>query len=121
VNLNPNVPVGVFWTSALLLFLGSVTLLGSLLPPRDAESIGVSVASILLITTAILILRNHKWALSFAFTSASLMTLGLAYEFIHHIPFTWQRVGRFILLVTMYWTAYLWYRKWRLAEEKQVV
>jgi hypothetical protein len=121
MNLNLDVPAGVFWTSILLFFLGSMTLVGSLLRPRDVKSLAIAMGSILLITTAVSILRNHRWALSFAFTSASLLTIGLAYDALHHVPFTWQGVGRFILLAALYWTACLWYRKWRRTEDKAVV
>lgn len=120
MNLNPDVPAGVFWTSISLFLLGSMTLVCSLLLRRDAKSIAIAVGSILLITTAISILRNHKWALSFAFTCASVLTIGVAYDALRDVPPSWHGIGRFILLAALYWTAYFWYRKWRRAEDKAI-
>jgi hypothetical protein len=107
------VPAGVFWTSLFLLVMGSLALVGSLLPARDSKAIVTATGSLLLIGTAILVLRNHKWALSFAVASASLLTIGVACDTLYGIQFSWRGIGRFVLLATLYWTACLWYRKWR--------
>jgi len=81
----------------------------------------LAIGSILQTSTAILILRNHKWALPFAFATASLLTVGVAYDAWHYFQFSWRGVGRFLLLATLYWAAYLWYRKWRRTEDQAIV
>jgi hypothetical protein len=121
--MNPKsyVPAGVFWTSIFLLAVGFLTVVGSLIPPRDSKSIGIAIGSLLLMWTAILILRNHKMALTFAFASAALLTIGVAYDAWRFSQFSWRGIGRLLVLTTLYWTVYLMYRKWWQREDKIVM
>ena len=120
MNPKSDIPAGVFWASIFLLTFGFLTSVGYLLPPSEPKSIGIFIGALLVMWTAILILRNHKWALAFAFISASFLTIGVAYDALHTSQFSWRGIGRFFLLVSLYWATYLWYRKWRRTENKEV-
>jgi hypothetical protein len=121
MNSKSHIPDGVVWAAIFLLLVGAAALVSSFIAPRNASSIVVAIGSILLMSTAILILRNHKWALPFAFATASLLTVGVAYDALRHFQLAWPGVGRFLLLAALYWSAFLWYRKWRRAEDKAFV
>jgi hypothetical protein len=113
------VPAGVIFISFLLLIYGILGVIGCFLIRGDKWLPYYVIKSVLFIITAILTLINHKWALYFAFLSATFLTIDgalqyslLSDDFRLSIPATAQ-VVRFFINSALNWTAYIWYRKWR--------
>jgi hypothetical protein len=111
-------PPDVVLVSLLLLIYGIVGLAGCFFLPRDATLPYYVVRSIAFIIAAVLMLLNHGWTLSFAFLSAVFLTIdaALQYSLLHDLrlsilPMT--QAIRFLVNTALNWTAYLWYRKWK--------
>ncbi len=111
-------PAGVLTISLFVLVVGVLGLVGAFFPPRDAKSIYGAAESIILTSTAILVLCNHKWAVMFAFLAAASLTVGSVFDYplLRHFSFSIPAISqamRFLFHATLYWVAYIWYKKWR--------
>ena len=111
------IPAGVEFFSLLLLLYGTLELVGCFLLPRNALLLGYIAVPILLISTAILVLFNHKWAIRFVLLVTIAATLGFVRDFwSQNFGFSSRTIWlalRMLFLVGLYWYAYLWYRNWR--------
>src|SRR5271169_5401486 len=75
------VPAGVEFFSLLLLLYGVLEFIGCFFAPRNILLLGYIAIAILMISTAILVLFNHKWALHFVLLVTIGATLGFARYF----------------------------------------
>jgi hypothetical protein len=74
--------------------------------------------AVLWFVTSLLIWRDHKWALEFAFALTCLMTLEVIYSFYPHqiLPLSPQLLLQILKLaagVGIWWAGFFWYRRWR--------
>jgi hypothetical protein len=111
------VPTGVEFFSLLLLLYGVLEFIGCFFMPRNILLLGYIAIAILLTSTPILVLFNHKWALHFVLLVTIAATLDSARDFwLQNFGFSTHTIWlaiRLLLLIGLYWGAYVWYRNWR--------
>jgi hypothetical protein len=113
------IPTGLRVVAVLLLIDGLLALFGCLFSEGQAlERLYGAIGCIVLITTSILILLNHKMALLFSFLCAVLLTIDATSQFVslHTLSSSahgvWQ-AARTLFNIALYWVVFLWFREWR--------
>jgi hypothetical protein len=110
------IPAGVEFFSLLLLLYGILEFAACFLPPRNIFLLGYMALAILLISTAALVLFNHRWARNFVLLVTIATTVGIVRDFWHqNFGFSGQTIWLTLrmVLLTGILCAYLWYRNWR--------
>jgi len=111
------VPAGVEFLSLLLLLYGVLEFIACFFAPRNVFLLGYMTIAILLVSTAILVLLNHKWALHFVLVVTIAATLDIARDFwVQNLGFSTHTIWlvfRLLFSTGLYWYAYQWYRNWR--------
>ena len=117
MNSNPRevaVPAGVVAISLLVLALGLLGLAGYFFVPLNLKTVCGAAEVTLLMTTAVLGLRNHKSALIFVLLTAVVVTLDVPVSYFLGLRFESTAEKLLCLLrLAAYWAAYVWYKAWR--------
>lgn len=113
-----SIPTVVFVAALLLSLDGSLVLLGCLYYPAGiVERLIYGSWALVILTTGILILRNHRAAPYLALVSAILLTVEELRQFpiiqsLMHQPPAVGRVARTVFNVFLYWVCYFAYKRW---------
>jgi len=106
------VPDAIGIACSFFLLYGILSFVGSFFLPRVVEILGYAAGSIVVIITAVLVLRNNRWASRFVFLCATIMTVDAGID-THMFSSPKNMTVLLAVRLTLYWAAYLWYRSWR--------
>lgn len=105
-------PWGLTFAAVVLLILGALALLGGLAFPSEGHyatrDIALTIQGILTLTSGVLILLHHKYAVRVTLVCAILFTLGCIFHALVALD-----VALEIIQVALIWMGFTWYAQWR--------